>query len=269
MDAVAVAGQEDRRAAAAADQPVAAQQLGPRVGPPEVGGEVARGEERAHRRRRGQRVVGRPARQRHRLVEHRHALVDASALHVGQPAVGERLRLQLDVAEAASAVEGQLGRGQQLGRVVDLAAHRRRRPPIPARCTAARRRRAGGPGRTRPGPPAGCRASAEDVAQPHAHHRRAHVSSAAVSSRIAADRWATAASTSKRPSASSAAANARSASALPDITHSFAPVRCVAHSAANASSATSASTSSAIDALSWRSSAPISDRSSVARRLCR
>ena len=51
--------------------------------------------------------------------------LDAPALDVGQPAVGERLGLQVHVAEASRPVEGQLGRGEQLGRIGDLAAHRR------------------------------------------------------------------------------------------------------------------------------------------------
>ena len=185
-----------------------------RVGPPEVGGVVARGEERAHRRRHGQRVRHRPARQGHRLVEHRHALVDPSALDVGQPTVGERLRLELDVAEAASPVEGQLGGRQQLGRDRRPRSPSRRPPPSPARCTAARRRRGGGRGRTTPGSPAGCRGSVAIMSPRRADATAARrLSPAAVSSRTAVDRWARMPSTSKRANASSARARAASPAA--------------------------------------------------------
>ena len=106
-----------------------AEQVGPDAGALEVAGEVAGGEERADRLGRRAGVVRRTAGQRHRLVEHRHPLGDATGLHVGEAAVGERLGLEVDVAELAGPVEGQLGVGEQHVRIGDFAAHRGDRDP--------------------------------------------------------------------------------------------------------------------------------------------
>ncbi len=114
-----------------ADESVAAQDVGPRAGPLEVGGVVARGEERAHRLAGGLHVVGRSARQGHGLVQQRHAFGDPPRLHVGQAGVGESLGLEVHVAEPAGPVEGQLGAGEQRRRVVHVAAQRcHRHPPL-------------------------------------------------------------------------------------------------------------------------------------------
>jgi len=117
-------------------------------------------------------VVGGPAGQRHGLVEQRHALVEPARLHVGQPGVGQRLRLEIDIAEPPGPVEGKLGGRQQLGGIVDVASQARDRhpallhagrlvlnePPSPSK-----------PGSARSEVP---QHDGEDVAQPDAGHRR-------------------------------------------------------------------------------------------------
>ena len=67
-----------------------------------------------------------------------------------EPAVGERLGLEVDVAEATRPIERQLGVGQQHRRVVDVAAHRRHRHPTLLDARRLVDRPAAAPGRTTP-----------------------------------------------------------------------------------------------------------------------
>ena len=224
VDAVAVAGQEHRSAGRQRDQPVLAQQAGPRSGALEVGGEVAGGEERAHRLGSGAGVVGRPARQRHGLVEQRHALGHPAGLHVGQPGVGERLGLEVDVAEPTGPVEGQLGGGQQLGGVVDVAAHRRHgHPPLleAGGWSSTSRRARANHARLAVRLPMAVASTSPRRTQAIAAR---HGSSAAVKPRIAADRCATIPSTSPRCHASSAATSACSDRSRSSTAPRMAPV---------------------------------------------
>ena len=139
-------------------------------------------------------------------------------LHVGQPGVGERLGLEVDVAEPAGPVEGQLGGAPAARR------DRRRRSPCAATATQPCSRHGGWSSSSRraranqarlavrlPSPLANTSPS-----RTHAIAARRR-SSAAVKPRMAADRWATTASMSPRPSAASAESSARSAPSMPGI----------------------------------------------------
>ena len=131
LHAVAMAGQEARRRAPGADAPPLTQQVVPRVGPAEVGREVAGGEERAHGLADDVRVVGRAAGQGHGLVEQGHPFGQATGLDVGQAGIGQGLGLEVHVAEAAGPVQRELRRSQQAGGIVDVAPHRGyRHPPL-------------------------------------------------------------------------------------------------------------------------------------------
>jgi hypothetical protein len=168
----AVAVQEHRDHAARADEATPAQQLGPRGRPVEVGAVVAGGEERARRLAGHVLVVARPAHQRHRLVEHRHALLDPPGLDVGEAAVGEGLGLEVHVAEAPGPVECEVGALEQLVGVPHVAAHGGDRRPalLDARWLVGEE----GVGAREPGP-AGRQVAegvAEQVTQLDAHHGR-------------------------------------------------------------------------------------------------
>ena len=192
LHAVAVARQEHRaRPVSTEMRPRRRSRSRPRPGPFEVGGVVAGGEERADRLGRGVGVVGRTARQCHRLVEQCHALDDPTGLHVGQPGVGQRLGLQVDVTEAAGPIERQLRRRQQLGRVIDVASHRGHRHP--ALLQAWRLVLDQPPGPSEPGPArrqVAHRVGEQSPSRTHAIAAR-HGSPAAVNPRMAADRCAT------------------------------------------------------------------------------
>ena len=121
--AVAVAGQEQARAGLEVDDAALAEGRAPRRDALEVGRVAARCVERADRL--GQRVgIVRAARagQGHRLVEHLHALDQPAGLHQGQAGVGQRLDLEVDVAEAPSPLEGIGGPLPEHVGVVHLAA---------------------------------------------------------------------------------------------------------------------------------------------------
>ena len=140
-----------------------------------------------------------------RLVQHRHALGHSTGLHVGQAAVGQRLRLEVDVAEAPGPVEGELGPRHQLGGVVHVAAHgaERRIALLDARGLVAR---AGGVARAYHGRAA----TLLPMKLANTSPKRAHAIAAgrgwpaAVKPRTAAARWATAPSRSPTDIASSA-----------------------------------------------------------------
>ena len=138
-----------------------------------------------------------------------------AGLHVGQAAVGQRLGLEVDVAEAPGPVERQLGGGQSIGRIVDLAAHRGDRHPALLDAGRLVLHQPPGPGnQARPAVklPRTLANTSPSRTQAMAAARQ---SRASVKPRTAADRWATVASTSSRAIASCAIASERSASSLP------------------------------------------------------
>ncbi len=105
-------------------RPRSRQHATPRFHPFEIGGEVASGEERAHRLADDPFVLGaRPAGERHGLVEHGHAHGHPSGLHVGQATIGQCLHLEVDVTEPPCPIEGQVGPLDQHRRVVHVTAH--------------------------------------------------------------------------------------------------------------------------------------------------
>lgn len=126
VDPIAMAADDHGWAGTRTDEPVLAEEGAPGLEALQVGRLVAGREERAHRLGRHRRLV-RPAAagQRHGLVQHRHPFGDTTGFHVGQPAVGERLGLQVDVPEATGPVEGQLRPGPQDVGVGDVTAHGR------------------------------------------------------------------------------------------------------------------------------------------------
>ena len=132
LHAAAVAAQVRLRPGCGAEDAPLPQQWAPRLHPLEVGGDVARGVERAHRLRHDAGVLrATPAGQGHRLVEHGHALGHPARFHPGQPTVGQGLDLEVDVAEAPRPVEGQVGSFDEHGRVADVATQtRQRHPPL-------------------------------------------------------------------------------------------------------------------------------------------
>jgi hypothetical protein len=173
LHAVAVGGEIHGGARGECNEAVLAQQIGPGPRPLEVAGVIAGGEERAHGLGRAVGVVGRAAGEGHGLVQQGHALGQPSRLDEGQAAVGEGLGLQVHVTEAAGTVEGELGRRQQLRRVVDLAAHRRHRHPTLLHARGLVLHQPLGPGEPRPAGGQVAQPVGEGVAQTHAGHRRA------------------------------------------------------------------------------------------------
>ena len=119
----AMAAEERLGPGVVADDAALAEHPAPGLGPLEVGDGVAGGEERAHRLADGE-GVARPAAagHGHGLVDHGHAFCDTAGPDLGQATVGQGLHLQVDVAEAAGPVEGELGPLGQDRRVVDVAS---------------------------------------------------------------------------------------------------------------------------------------------------
>ncbi|MDQ3643911.1 MAG: hypothetical protein M3356_00135 [Actinomycetota bacterium] len=175
LHGVAMVADQDRDAGPVTEQPAAAQHVDPGGGAVEVASEVAGGEERAHRLAGDLVVVRGAAGEGHRLVEQSHALLDPSGLHVGEARVGQRLRLEVDIAETTGPVQGEGGVGEENVRVVDIASERRdRHPPL---LEARRLVLDQPPGPDEPG--AGRRVIPEEVgeqpAEASAGHRRATV----------------------------------------------------------------------------------------------
>ena len=171
LDGIAVVAEEDQRPGPTHQAPLA-QELRPRPGPVEVGGVVAGGEERAHRLAAGVEVVGGTAGQGHGFVEQRHALGDAPRLYVGQPAVGQRLRLEVHVAEVPGAVEGELGPGEQLLGVAGIASHGGDGHPALFDAGLDVLEQAGGAGEPGPSRRQVSHGVGQHVAEPGAGHRR-------------------------------------------------------------------------------------------------
>ena len=161
------------------DEAAPAKQMRPGPGPLEVGGVVAGGEERADRLGRGIGVIGLAARQRHRLVEQRHPVGDPAGLHVGQPRVGQRLGLEVDVTEPAGAIERQFRRRQQLGGVVDVTSHSGHRHPSLLQARRLVLDEASGPSEPRPA----CRQVAHRVGEEVSEARTGHGGAALLVSR--------------------------------------------------------------------------------------
>ena len=171
LHAVAMAGQEHGPARDERDEAAPAKQISPGSSPSEIGGVVARGEEGADRLGRGIGVIRLAARQRHRFVEQCHAVGNPTGLHVGQPGVGQRLRLEVDVTEPTGAIERQFRSRQELSRVIDVTSHPRHRHPTLLQARRLVFDKASRPSEPRPA----CRQIAhrvgEEVAQSHAGHR--------------------------------------------------------------------------------------------------
>jgi hypothetical protein len=172
LHAVAVARQEHGAARLEADVALQAEQVCPRPGPLEVGGEVAGGEERAHRLGRGGLVVSRTAHQGHGLVEEGHARIDVARLHLREPRVGQCLRLEVQVAELPGPIEGELRPLEQHGGIVDVAAHGGDGHPALLQAGWEVGDQPLGPGEPRPARGLVAQDVGHGVAEAHARHRR-------------------------------------------------------------------------------------------------